>query len=420
MDYQGKKLKVLLVAFQCAPEGGSVSMIGWNWVRYLHKHVALHLVTHIRHREILEPDLPENITVTYIDTEWFSRPFYRLANKIVGNSQHLLFMVSNLDFLLFSRKALKVLRPLHKETPFDLCHVVTPVTPVAPHRFGTLGPPTLLGPLNGGLPFLKGFPEIGSEERAWLYRMRLLARLISKCFGTFRRAEVIFSATRCNDRELGAKLASKAYRMCENGVHEVSQTVHPFPPMPPENDLELLFVGRLIPIKGLRMLVEALHGVLHVNLTIVGRGPYENELKKMVKKLHMEDRVRFLGYQKPDQLPSIYRSCHLHVLPSVRESGGATILEAMAEGRPTLALNQGGPAEYITDDTGILIPCKNSEQVISELRKQIKDLREDPSILPRMAVACLNRVRRHYTWAAKTKEILEVYERVARLRQEES
>lgn len=413
---EGEKLRVLLIAFQCAPEGGSVSMIGWHWVHYLHPYVELHLITHIRHQHELEPVLPPSVKVSYIDTEWFSAPLYRFATAMWHRSQHLLFMVANLDFLLFGHKAMKYLRSLRPADTYDLVHVVTPVTPVAPHRFGRLGLPTLLGPLNGGLPFLKGFPEIGTEERAWLYRLRFLARLLSRLYGTFRDADLIFSASACNDHELGPKLAAKAYRMCENGVLDVAEQVPAFPPFPPEGPLKLLFVGRLIPVKGLRMLIEAMRSLYGLSLTIVGDGPQEAYLKQLVADYDMGDRVRFSGYVRPVELAEFYRGCHLHVLPSVRESGGATILEAMAQGRPTLALDKGGPSEYITPECGLLLPCQSSAQVIADLRSALIKLHADPSCLPAMAAASLERARTHYTWSAKVMEILQVYRQHARKR----
>jgi glycosyltransferase involved in cell wall biosynthesis len=413
---EGEKLKVLLIAFQCAPEGGSVSMIGWHWVHYLNPHVDLHLITHIRHQRELEPVLPPSVKVSYIDTEWFSAPLFRLATILWNRSQHLLFMVSNIDFLLFGHKAMRYLRSLRPAENFDLVHVVTPVTPVAPHRFGRLGLPTLLGPLNGGLPLLKGFPEIGTEERAWLYRIRILARLLSRLYGTFRDANLIFSASACNDRELGPKLAAKAYRMCENGVLEVADQQPTFPLLPPEGPLKLLFVGRLIPVKGLPMLLEAMRGLDGLHLTIVGDGPQEAFLKKLVEDHQLSDRVSFLGYVRPTDLTELYRACHLNVLPSVRESGGATILEAMAQGRPSLALDQGGPSEYITPECGLLLPCESTSQVIADLKKTLIQLQADPSPLPAMATASLERARTHYTWSAKAAEILEVYRQYAKKR----
>lgn len=404
-----EKLSVLLIAFQCAPEGGSVSMIGWHWVYYLYPHVDLHLITHIRHKQALEPRLPASVRVTYIDTEWFSAPLFRLATRLWHRSQHLLFMVSNIDFLLFGHLAMKLLRRERPTEVYDVCHVVTPVTPVAPHRFGRLGLPTLLGPLNGGLPFLRGFPEIGTEERAWLYRLRFVARLMSRLFGTFRDADLIFSASACNDRELGPRLAAKSYRMCENGVVEVADQVPEFPPFPPEGPLKLVFVGRLIPVKGLRMLIEAMRSLYGIHLTIVGDGPQEPYLRQLVEELNLESRVCFRGWVRPGDLPEVYRGCHLLVLPSVRESGGATILEAMAQGRPSLALDNGGPSEYITPECGLLLPCQSSAQVIADLRKALLQLHENPSGLQAMAEASLKRVAEHYTWSAKIAEILQVY-----------
>lgn len=406
---EGHKLNVLLIAFQCAPEGGSVSMIGWHWVQHLHPHVRLHLVTHIRHQRELAPLLDPAIQVTYIDTEWISAPLYRIATRLWHRSQHLLFMVSNIDFLLFGHQAMRLLKPLARAGRFDLCHVVTPVTPVAPHRFGRLGLPTFLGPLNGGLPMLKGFPEIGAEERAWLYRLRFLPRLASKVFGTFRDARVIFSASRSNDKALGHKLASKAYRMCENGVDAVADRVPDFPCMPPKGPLELVFVGRLIPVKGVAMLIEALTGDLNCRLRIVGSGPLEADLRSLVTRLGLDEKVRFLGWLKSGDLPAVYRASHLNVLPSVRESGGATLLEAMAEGRASIALDQGGPAEYIAAGSGILLPCHSKTQVIADFRATFKQLSEEPARIVAMAEASLQRVREHYTWRAKTAEILKVY-----------
>lgn len=407
------KRRVLLIAYQCAPEGGSVAMIGYRWFHYLRQRCDLHLITHIRHKHELEDHLEQRDTVSYIDTEWFAAPLYKLAQKLLGGSQHALFMVANLDFLLFGRQARKLGQTLHSANAFDVVHAPTPVTPVAPHQFGKIGAPCIVGPLNGGMPPLTGFPEISSEEKAWLYPLRKLARVFTGIWGTFRHADLILSATRQNDKDLGPKFNAKIRAMCENGVDAVADAVPPFPPLPPKGKLRLLFVGRIIPVKGLRMVLDAIADLPNIDLTIVGKGPEEDFLRDRVKALNLQDRVHFMGFKKQADLPAIYRDCHLNILTSVRESGGATILEAMAQGRPSIGLNNGGPTEYITPESGFLIECGNTQQVTMDLQILLETLLQDASSLQQLGEGALTRARNTFTWSAKINAALDMYDELS-------
>lgn len=408
-DAEQKPLRVLLIAYQCAPEGGSVSMIGWRWYRYLTPIVSVHLVTHVRNREALAARIVPGSEVTYIDTERFAGPLYRLGCGLFGRSQHLLFMFASLDFLYFGRKVGLLFRKKDGHGRFDVCHVATPVSAVAPHRFGLLGLPTVLGPLNSGLTTVKGFPEILKAERAWLYRLRFLGRWLVGLWGTFRHADLIFSAGSATDRALGPRWRKKIVRLPENGVEEVADTV---PPFPAGRELILLFAGRLVPIKGLSLLLRALARVGHagIRLRIAGDGPMRQALEQQIASLGLAPRVEMLGQRPSRELTGLYRGCHLHVLPSIRESGGATILEAMAQGRPSAALDHGGPSQSITPETGFLLPCRDSDQVIDDLAALMLRLRRDRSILDSMAESCLEKARCQYTWHAKVEAALAAYQ----------
>ena len=403
-----KRPKILLICYQCAPEGGSVAMIGWRWYKHLSERAAVRLVTHIRHQHELEPILEKGASVTYIDTERFAGPLWRAANRFLGRSQHVLFMVSNIDFLYFGYKVRQYFRGKDAARQYDICHVATPVSPVAPHRFGKIGPPTVLGPLNGGASTARGFPEITGAERMWLFKLRALSRVFTVWWGTYRHADLIYSANETNDRAIPKKWRSKIRRMSENGVDAVATRV---PPFPSADRLELLFVGRLIAIKGLSLLIDAIAGLdaPALRLRIVGAGPEEPFLRERIERRGLDHCIEFLGFQPQAALPELYRSCHFNVLPSIRESGGATILEAMAEGRPSIALDHGGPQSYITAACGYLIPCVNSEQVIDDLRALLQILIQDKSGLPTMAEASLQRARLSFTWPAKIQTALEDY-----------
>jgi len=406
------KPRVLLVAYQCAPDRGSVSNIGWFWHQHLLPHADLHLITHIRNQQFLKPLLKPGDKVTYIDTEAIAGPVYKVLSRWLKRSQHALFLFAQFDFLLFGRKFMKWCRQNNVVEDFDVLHMVTPVSAVAPHRFGRIGLPLLVGPFNSGIPTPSGYPDILKAERPWVYKLRGMGRILTTLMGSYKGVDVVFSASRANDEALGPKLAPKIKHLCENGVLQVAEVV---PAFPPTNRLELLFLGRLIATKGLPMLFNAMARIEspNIRLRIVGSGPEEPYLKDLAEALDLSDVVEFCGQQPYDRVPHYIRECHVNILPSVRESGGGVILEAMAEGRPTIALNHGGPAEYITPECGFLLGYENTAQTTAELRDILSRLLENPELAISKGEACLDRVRQSYTWNAKAQVALGEYRRLA-------
>jgi len=85
-----------------------------------------------------------------------------------------------------------------------------------------------------------------------------------------------------------------------------------------------------------------------VRLHILGAGPGLNAFKQMVKQLHIEPIVRFLGFAEYSLLPEIYREADLFVLPTRRESFGLVLAEAMAAGLPVVSTKIGAVPEVVT------------------------------------------------------------------------
>ncbi|HET7175342.1 MAG TPA: glycosyltransferase [Gammaproteobacteria bacterium] len=109
----------------------------------------------------------------------------------------------------------------------------------------------------------------------------------------------------------------------------------------------LLFVGRLVPKKGLPYLLDALPAILakrpSVRLAIVGFGPEEMALKAQVQRLGLGDRVEFMGAKTQGELPALYRTVSLFVAPFVKEASGdqeglpVALMEAVGCGCPVIA-----------------------------------------------------------------------------------
>ena len=100
---------------------------------------------------------------------------------------------------------------------------------------------------------------------------------------------------------------------------------------------------------------------------------------------------------------------HVFCLPSVRESGGGVLLEAMATARPVIALAYGGPAEIIDDEVGRLIPSTGREPVIGEIAKTLADVFDNPGQWRQRGLAGRQRVEQRYAWPVKIDAAITLY-----------
>ena len=99
-------------------------------------------------------------------------------------------------------------------------------------------------------------------------------------------------------------------------------------------------------------------------------------------------------------------------LPSVRESGGAVLLEAMAVGRPSVAVEYGGPAELIDDAIGGLLPATGREAVVNALTERFRDVSRRPGLWRERGVEARRRAEALYGWESKIDQAIAIYRRV--------
>jgi glycosyltransferase involved in cell wall biosynthesis len=97
------------------------------------------------------------------------------------------------------------------------------------------------------------------------------------------------------------------------------------------------------------------------------------------------------------------------VLPTLIESGGAVLLEAMAMGLPVISTDWGGPADYVDDSCGILVPLDSREQLVVSLAGAMERLAGDAELREQMGEAGRLKVEQHYTWNGKITHVIEFY-----------
>ena len=413
-------MRVLMSAYQCGPGMGSVSQIGWEWYSRMSRRARVTLLTHVRNREALEAaGAPvADSEIVYIDTERFAGPLFRLASKAFPKSQHAVFLVTSLDFFVYDAVALRKTRSrAGTARGWDVVHAVTPLTSVAPTRLYKLGAPLVWGPLNNGLETPRGFPKLMQLDSAWVYRIRELGRLADGFVGCSRRAAAILTATRATRRSLPVYSRSRQFDMIENGVDFDRFSPSPWPKPPgPERPLRAVFVGRLIPAKALDLLFEAMVRVRRdghaMELAVVGDGPMRAEWQAEARRLGLAEDVTFTATVSLDQVAERVAAAHVLCLPSVRESGGAVLLEAMASRRPVIAVRYGGPGEVVDDAVGRAVPADGPETVIEGFREALEDVCRRPEAWESRADEGLRRARNWYGWDAKMECMYGLYERL--------
>ncbi len=412
-----RRTRVLLSAYQCAPGQGSVSQIGWEWYSRLAIRADVTLLTHVRNRAALEgAGAPlHGSTIIYVDTEWFAGPIYRLATQIFPRSQHAVFLLSSVDFYVYDYCARRHARKARQQ--WDVVHAVTPVSPLAATSLFKLGLPLVVGPWNGGMESPRGFAEIMREESAWTYRIRRIGHWVNHLVGCTRNAAVVLSATRATDRSVPATDRVRVRRMLENSVNlRLFYPIDRNSELAKHEDLRIIFVGRLIPVKGISMLLEAISRVIHdfpLEFVIVGDGPLRPDLERQVTERNLRKAVTFTGDLPLDAVADLMRTADVLCLPSVRESGGAVLLEAMACGVPVAAVDYGGPAELVDEEVGRLLSSLSPEHLVSDLARLIRDLFNDPVKWRDRGLAGRQRVEERYAWDAKIDEALEIYRQLS-------
>jgi glycosyltransferase involved in cell wall biosynthesis len=100
----------------------------------------------------------------------------------------------------------------------------------------------------------------------------------------------------------------------------------------------------------------------------------------------------------------------LFAFPSIREFGGAVILEAMALGLVPIVVDYGGPGELVVDGVGFKLPLGNRAQIVSNLRDVLTKLCADPAPLLEMSRKAQARVQKLFTWDAKANQVTKVYD----------
>jgi glycosyltransferase involved in cell wall biosynthesis len=165
----------------------------------------------------------------------------------------------------------------------------------------------------------------------------------------------------------------------------------------------------LVDWKALDIAIRALARVPSAELEVVGDGPMLETWKSLAGELGVKDRVCFIGRLSQPEYAARLRACIALVLPSLYESGGAVVLEAMATGKPVIATRWGGPADYLDKSCGILVEPESYKALVDGFAEGMQKLIDSPELAKSMGDAGRQRAVRDFDWQRRIDRVIGIY-----------
>jgi glycosyltransferase involved in cell wall biosynthesis len=200
-------------------------------------------------------------------------------------------------------------------------------------------------------------------------------------------ATTIFTRTPDTARILSRSMRKKSI----NFVEVMVECLRPPRPQRLPGPPRLLFAGRLLYWKGAHIAIEALAGLMRVSpgaqLTIVGKGSEEERLRSAAAARGVTDNVRFVPWLPQQELFDLYQSHDLFVFPSMHDSGGTVVVEALSFGLPVVCLDIGGPAQIVTPSSGVIVSTvgRNTAQLAAAMANEIVRLSSSQQLLEQLS-----------------------------------
>ncbi|MGB3404620.1 MAG: glycosyltransferase family 4 protein [Microcoleaceae cyanobacterium] len=415
------QLKVLLIIEQCNPGWASVPLVGYKFFQQISSGANVTLVTHERNKKNLSQIHPPD-QIVYISESNSLKKYYRLIRKLTFKGRMNWPMYHTLMYPFyaeFNQKTYQQFKDKILNQEYDIVHAMTPMIPRYPVKLIEVcqHTPFILGPVNGGIPFPSGFKNKAKQESAELNFLKTIGRkLLPGYIETYRKADkVLMGSTYTfeNIKNLFDLRDEQVQLFYENGIDQEFLSSFTKSQSLNSQKINLLFVGRLVPYKCADILIEAVNQLKpsikqQVQLTIVGDGSEKASLEKQVQDLNLNQIITFTGWIEQKQTLNYYREADLFCFPSIREFGGAVVLEAMACGLPCVVVDYGGIGEYVTAETGFKIEPLSRNYLRQELTEKIELLVENSPLRQQMSKKAKERVQ-EFTWENKAQKIIELY-----------
>lgn len=382
-------MRILLSAYACEPNRGSEPGIGWKWALNLStdKNKDVHVLTRANNRDVIEKffgeRIPNNLHFHYYDLPGF----------IIWLKHH--GFPVNIYYALWLYGSGRLAMVLHQEYKFDMAHHITFGVFRDACMLYKLGIPYVVGPLGGGETTPKKLCSLFSIKERIIEVLRSLSNNLALynplLIKSFNNASLILTKTK-DTKNVLHRWSQKTFIKLEIGINEICPNV--------ASTIEncFLFVGRFTYWKGIKLVLLsfAQYHSNHPNakLVLVGKGEMEQYIREFSKAHNIEKKVQIIPWIDQIGLKRYYQESRALIFPSLHDSSGNVVLEALSFGLPVICLDCGGPASILGEDlkdTVVSTYQKEINEVVNDIVDKMNLLSADSKYYQSIQNKCLSR-----------------------------
>lgn len=401
-------MKILYDCFSCSPYYGSDEGIGWMWPYMMRRYHEVWALVRKDRRPDIEKFCNEHgiddIHFVYCDIpDWMNFYYKRKAKNKNGT----------LDFLayqfLWQFPAYKKAKKLNKEIHFDIIHHVSTNDFRLIGFMHKLKVPYIIGPIGGAQETPAALTYyVRNHQRSEKLRKYLNKLMI--CFPGYKKAlnaasKVYFSNPETmnylipyiKDKDKCELMTEIGYD-CGNENNVLSREVDK------TNETIFMWAGRMEYRKGVELLVDVLKKLpldKKWQVVLCGDGSDKEHIQQLCNREVFAERVKFMGKLPYAQVQKLYQQATAFVFPSLRETTGTVIIEAMAHGVPVICLKQGGGALIVNENVGFPISVDNMKSCIDMFAEVMIQCIDNPKIAEQLGLRARKRVISLYSWPDK-------------------
>lgn len=390
-------MRVLLSAIACHPSYGSEAHVGWSAVKALATKHDLTVLTHTG-------SIGDVRRVAACDSSLRTVRFIGIGQAVTWYPNRTLARLQNWrQYVTWCHKAHKIAAELVSSEEYDLAHHVTYSTWRQVSPLANLGIPWMLGPVGGGESFPAAFSGSLSLQSRLFEMLReassRLATRSAKLQSSIQSADFVLASTP-ETMELVRSMGASPERIAlAPAIFLQGDRIKLFKSDRPKDHsphLRIFAGGNLEGRKGVTLALRALAALakrgVPFTFSFAGYGPELSHLRQLATRLSLDpSRVTFRDSLPLDEYRQTLQNSDVYLLPSLRESGGLTLGEAMLAGCVPVVVKAGGPGLLVTPDCGYSFEPDSPEHVVEQMTDALQKLSSNAEHRVRLSNSAVTR-----------------------------
>lgn len=400
-----KQDKIFVSAYACEPGLGSEIGVGWHWVLEMSKYFDLWVLTRKSNRHTIEPWIAEHPEYARIHFLYFDLPkwarFWKKGLRGVRTYYNIWQFCTNL-----------IVKQTMQANGIEIFHHLTygnmlwKVSSYGQKQFFVWGP-------TGGLETIPAEYSCRYNCKSQLIERirRFVVRTMRFNAGFHRRckqANLILCKTDISRSFIPLKYQNKAVLFTDVAVE--TQSLESGTAIQERPYTEYIAVGRLDAWRGFDIAIESFAEAIvrkpDIHLTIVGNGPDKERLQQIIREKNLSEHITFAGKVSMEEYHRLMSEADVVLNTSLKEGAVTVSFDSMAMGKPLICLDTTGYTRYFKSDYAIVIPRRNREQVIEDIKCAIIRLtdKEERALLGKKAY----QAGEHFSWEKRGEDIREI------------